>query len=513
MHRCAPAPRTPYPPLHRQRRALASSVLLAALTLALTLALWASTSGVAHAQGPETTTGRAPGGRLSDPAVRAADLAAPAVVRISTVYDSHITLNVCGATVTLPHSAAGYTEGVLGSGAFISAHGDILTADHLIQVDHDILDQQLFADPAVQADIARALNASPCYGFGPLIAPADIGNGFLQTSGVEYHTTFTSPRTYVWRDTAYSGALPTPAGDNADLLKALMSAPHVPATTLTSSDFAHDDLAALHVDERDTPSIQLGVSANVEALDSLTVIGFPGNGDANNAPTNLLTPSFNLASVSAIKTNTDGAELIQVGGNIEHGDSGGPALDDAGHIVGVVSFGGPDTQGMTAFLRSSDSARSLISAAHVDMRPGALELAWERAFRDYSATYAGHWHRSSQEFTALLKQYPQFHGAAPYASWARARARVEPLPQARPTVAPLALIALGGLALLDLAFVALTLFRAAREPLTRRERAIRRVQPGESDDSCDDTLPPQREDPTLHDMRERQLTHSSNSLN
>lgn len=394
--------------------------------------------------------------------VRAADVAAPAIVRITTLYSSHITLNFCGTTVTLPKSATGYSEGVLGTGAFVSAHGDILTADHLIHVDHDTLEQQLLADPAAQTDIADALNASPCFNFGPAIGAGDIGSGFLQSTGIEYHTTFDSPKTYVWRDTAYSGALASPSGDNSDLLKALMSAPYDQATILASSDFSHDDLAVLHVSEQNTPSIRLDDSANVQALDTLTVIGFPGNGDANNVPTNLLTPSFNLASVSAIKANTDGAELIQVGGNIEHGDSGGPALDTSGRIVGVVSFGGPDTQGMTSFLRSSDTARSLIASAKVDMRPGAFELAWERAFGDYAANYVGHWRRSALELSSLLKTYPQFKGATAYELWAQAQARREPLPQQRPRLAPVTIIALALLAALALALIATTLFRAAR---------------------------------------------------
>ncbi len=308
------------------------------LALLLTSTCWSLTTGAAHAQGPQhgaqpgpqPSIGRAPGGRLSDPVVRAADVAAPAVVRISTLYSSHITLNFCGETLTLPQSATGYTEGVLGSGAFVSAHGDILTADHLIDVDHDTLEQQLLADPAAQADIANALNTSACFGFGPAIAAADIGNGFLQTTGIDFQTTFDSPKTYVWRDTWYAGALAAQSGDSADLLTSLLNAPHDQASILTTSDFTHDDLAVLHVNEQNTPSIRLDDSSAVEALDDLTIIGFPGNGDANNDPTNLLTPSFNLASVSAIKTNTDGSELIQVGGNIEHGDSGGPALDASG---------------------------------------------------------------------------------------------------------------------------------------------------------------------------------------
>ncbi|MDE3229727.1 MAG: hypothetical protein KGO05_07580, partial [Chloroflexota bacterium] len=272
---------------HAPRRHHALGLL--AFATALVLALWGGPAGVAHAQGPLGGETRAPGGRLSDPVVRAVDVAAPAVVCISTLYQSRITMNVCGKTITLPESATGYPEGALGTGAFVSANGDILTADHLIHVDHATLEQQLLADPAAEASIARALDASSCYSYGPVVAPADIANGFLQSSGVTYTTTFTAPQTWVWRDTWYSGDLPASGAEASGLLAALMGVPHLEATTLASSDSAHDDLALLHVDATDTPSIQLGDSAGVQALDNLTIIGFPTNGDANNNPTNLLT--------------------------------------------------------------------------------------------------------------------------------------------------------------------------------------------------------------------------------
>lgn len=495
-----------HPPAAPARvRGIVTASLAALLALLVILTLGGLSLNVAHAQepqsgpqqarqhGPQTPRGRAPGGRLSDPVVRAADVAVPAVVRIGTLYNGHITLNVCGQSVTLPHGSAGYSEGVLGSGAFVSAHGDILTADHVINVDHDTLEQQLLADPAAQADIAATLNSSPCFGFGPAIAAGDIGNGFLQMTGIEYTTSFDSPTSYVWRDTAFSGPLAaSKAGESADLLKAMLSAPHDQARILATSDFAHDDLAALHVDEQNTPSIQLDDSTSVAPLDTLTIIGFPGNGDANNDPTNLLTPSFNMASVSAIKTNTDGSALIQVGGNIEHGDSGGPALDSSGRIVGVVSFGGPDNQGITAFLRSSDSAQRLLATAKVDTRPGAFEVAWQRAFADYAATYPGHWRRSSTELTALLKTYPQFRGAQAYVSWAQAEARVEPLPQHRATLSPLTEAILGALAALALALIAVTLIRAARAtpPRMRHTLPIAYSAPSTLMDALDDSLTP-----------------------
>ncbi|MDE3230596.1 MAG: trypsin-like peptidase domain-containing protein, partial [Chloroflexota bacterium] len=287
---------------------------------------------------------------------------------------------------------------------------------------------------------------------------------------------------------------------------------HLEATTLASSDSAHDDLALLHVNATDTPSIQLGDSTGVQALDNLTIIGFPINGDANNDPTNLLTPSFNLATVSAIKTDSDGAELIQVGGNIEHGDSGGPALDASGQIVGVVSFGESDNQGMTAFLRSSVSARRLLTAAGVSARPGPFEQAWQRAFADYAATSPGHWGRAARELTALLKAYPQFRGAAPYAAWAAAQARHEsaaaPSQQAR---SPLLLGALGLVAALDLALIALTLLLAGRgEPISRAgvARALRRAPAHPRADE-----PLTTRNPVLLDTCDEDLAHAAARLN
>src|SRR5439155_4557399 len=115
--------------------------------------------------------------------------------------------------------------------------------------------------------------------------------------------------------------------------------------------------------------VQLGDSSSVQQQDNLTIIGFPGNGDiAGNNATDLLTPSVNKVFVSSIKTSDTGAPLIQVGGNVEHGDSGGPALDNHGTIVGIVSFGanGP---GSTSFLHASNSAHTLVQDMGLNTSP------------------------------------------------------------------------------------------------------------------------------------------------
>ena len=365
---------------------------------------------------PVAAKDRPPGGVLTNPVVRAIDVSMPAVVRIATLYSAHLTLSACGLTVTLPASGA-YTVGGLGSGAFVSAHGDVLTAEHVVVIDRASLDDEIFGLRQVGTDVASFLNAA-CHPSVPVTGD-DVANGVVQFNGFPFSTSYSQPHVLVWRSESYLGAIAGASSARRPLCFAgLMKAPYKEAHILATSSFSDDDLALIHVELTDTPSIQLDSSSQLAVEDVLTVIGFPGNGDVNGDPTNLLTPSVNNVNVSALKRNDNGSQLIQVGGNVEHGDSGGPALDSNGRIVGVVSFGGSDTQGITAFLRSSDNAMSLLNAQNIDTKPGAFQALWQQAFADYADTTPGHWHAAAREMDALSAKYPEFHGLDPYRAYA-----------------------------------------------------------------------------------------------
>lgn len=398
--------------------------------------------------------GRPPGGRFDDPVVRAVDIAQPSIVRLATLYTAHITLTLCGQEVTLPAGGEGYTLGATGSGAFISANGDILTADHVVDVPKDLLDQAIFQEQASATDIANLLTTNPGCHASQAISADDVAAGYVQYAGIPYVVRYSSPRRLVWQSTAFTG--PVSNTSQKSILEGLLAAPYHDATVLSASSVNDNDLAIVHVDLTDTPNIQLDNSASVATDDQLTIIGYPGNGDVTNDGTDLLTPSVNVTTISAVKSGDNGAQLIQVGGNVEHGDSGGPALDAQGRIVGVVSFGfvGPNSPGSTAFLRSSNSVRSLISAAGITTTPGAFEKAWEAAFADYAATYAGHWHAAARKLDDLNSRYPTFKGVQPYMNYADQAANVEAAP---PDSTQILEIVGGAAALLALIVVGLTL--------------------------------------------------------
>ncbi|HET9979820.1 MAG TPA: trypsin-like peptidase domain-containing protein [Ktedonobacterales bacterium] len=419
---------------------------------------------------PVAAQDRPPGGVMANPVVRAIDLASPAVVRIATIYSAHLRLTACGVTTSLPSSGA-YTIGGLGSGAFVSANGDILTADHVVDIDRQSLDNAIFSGERVANDVAAFLNAA-CHPTAPVTAN-DVANGIVQYNGLPFSTTYSAPQVLVWRSASYFGTISGGSSDATTQLSGLMKASYNEATVLQTSAFEQDDVALIHVGLTDTPSIQLDPSTELAVEDALTVIGFPGNGDVNGDPTNLLTPSINNVSVSAIKHNDNGSQLIQVGGNVEHGDSGGPALDAAGHIVGIVSFGGSDSQGITAFLRASDSALKLMRSANIDTKPGTFQKLWEQAFAAYADTQPGHWHTASREMDALSTRYPDFHGLDTYRAYADAAATREAptTPAFQPPALPLPLPVVAAiLAVVVLFLLALIIALSLRSRARRRAR-------------------------------------------
>jgi len=395
-----------------------------------------------------------PGGNVSDPVVSAVDIAKPAVVRIFTTVNSQVTVHFSQKqNITFPRGGGGYSLTVSGTGAFISPHGDILTADHVVNPPHDDPDLMQYVYTLAAPDIADYINK-----YVPSLAPVsqdDVTNE-LSAGQLLSDLHFGKTQSQVYLSTDYTGPI------TATSLQKVSSQFQAPVDRIEAQSGPDEkDVAIVHVNLNDMASIQLGDSSGVHEQDMLTIIGFPGNGDVSMKPTDLLTSSVNQLIVSSIKMTDQGAQVIQVGGNVEHGDSGGPALDRNGNVVGVVSFASSD-QGSTSFLQASDSAEQLAQKIHLDMTPGPFEKSWSQAFNDMAATTLGHWHKALNELTAIHSNYPLFQAVMPYLQYAQSQAQEERMPrpaikhhsQSQP-ISPLVWILLGAVGFI---FLALALF-------------------------------------------------------
>jgi serine protease Do len=354
-----------------------------------------------------------PGGNVSDTTIRAVDIAQPAVVRIITNENAQLAVHFAtpNTDVTFPQTPSGtYQINLSGTGTFITSQGDILTADHVVSPPTSDLNGALYGLAA--QDVADYMNKGASTQVTKDQVLQQLTSGQLKNTPA-----YQKPSSSVFLSTAYTSqtdainfnSLPTGIGVNVDKIK-MESSPD------------KQDTAIIHVPLTDTLSVPLANSSDVNPQDQLTIVGFPGNADVSQKPDSLLTPSLNQIYVSSLKTSNSGAPLIQVGGNVEHGDSGGPALDNQGNIVGVVSFGTSSSGGGlngTSFLQASSSAQSMIKSLKLNTAPGDQQKLWEQAFTDYAATSAGHWAKAQQEFAQLSKNYPLFKGTQQFQNYAQ----------------------------------------------------------------------------------------------
>ncbi len=358
-----------------------------------------------------------PGGNVADPVVRAVDIAKPAIVRIITDIPSKLTVHFSQTnSVTFPQTGDSYPVELSGSGTFISSNGDILTADHVVNPPHDTSISQ-YLDTLAAPDVTTYINSH-----GTQKVTNDQVLQALQTNKIASDPQYGKAVSEAFYSTAYTGPL------TATTFQNVPAEIHARIDTIEKeSPTDQKDTAIVHVPFTDTPSVALGDSTAVQQQDELTIIGFPGNGDVGNSPTSVLSSSINKVIVSSLKTTDNGAPVIQVGGNVEHGDSGGPALNNSGTIVGIVSFGtsNPNSPGSTSFLQASSSAKDLIQSLNLNTTPGAFQKAWSQAFTDYASTSAGHWHKAEKGFAQLQSSYPNFKAVAPYLTYAQTQAKNE----------------------------------------------------------------------------------------
>ena len=172
------------------------SILLATGIVLLPLFFILASPGNALAEGG------VPGGDISNPVVRAVDIAKPAVVRIFTTINGRVTVHFTSTqSATFPLNGGNYKLEFSGSGAFISAHGDILTANHVVNPPHDSeLNNALFQMAAqdVADYINQNFNATTLYTAEDALAL--MTNGNFRTD-----TQYGQPGSDVYFSTDYSG--------------------------------------------------------------------------------------------------------------------------------------------------------------------------------------------------------------------------------------------------------------------------------------------------------------------
>jgi S1-C subfamily serine protease len=171
------------------------------------------------------------------------------------------------------------------------------------------------------------------------------------------------------------------------------------------------DLALLKVEAANVPTLPLGDSTHAKLGDRLHVIGFPNVVTSHELlrMAARAEPSVTGGTVSGFKEDVNGQPVIQTDAPAAGGDSGGPAVNDRGEVLGVMTFvsrageGGDIVQGFN-FIIPAASVRDFLRDTGVTVgEPGAFTQAW---WAGLAAFFAGHHYVARTRFTEANRALP-----------------------------------------------------------------------------------------------------------
>jgi len=303
------------------------------------------------------------------PAQRQAMYAKPSVVRVIAVYEVVYSMN-----------GRQYSEfvGGMGSGFFISADGYIATNAHVVQ------------------DINEGIEAAKRKTLQQIFAK--IQKQFPDLSQAEQYRLVEELRFVRANPTA---EVVLPDGTKLPYVVKAYGAPVGEGK----------DVAIVKVEIQNAPNLQIGDSEKMQVQDKVLAIGYPGAADLQGLldSKSQLEASITDGAVSAKKRTTDGEPVLQVSVPITHGNSGGPAINDKGEVIGLTTFGSRnEVQGFN-FLVASSTLMKFVKEAKADTAPSGTSKAWHKALDEF---WQQDYDAAIPDFEEVLSQFPT-HSEAP----------------------------------------------------------------------------------------------------
>jgi len=174
------------------------------------------------------------------------------------------------------------------------------------------------------------------------------------------------------------------------------------------------DLALLRIEAADMPVLALADSSPPKIGDPLHILGFPGvvlTHELLNASAKL-EASVTSGAISGFRQDVSGQPVIQTDAPAAWGNSGGPAVDDSGRVMGVLTFvtlessGAGIVQGFN-FVIPVSAIRDFVKATDVSPNGGSrFNTAWHGGLAEF---FAGNHRKAApllREANRLLPELP-----------------------------------------------------------------------------------------------------------
>jgi S1-C subfamily serine protease len=219
------------------------------------------------------------------------------------------------------------------------------------------------------------------------------------------------------------------------------------------------DLALLQVERKGLPSIALADSEQTRNGQSIFAVGYPAVASSTDeviggwlSRDSDLEATFNPGTITAIKRDIANTPVLQSNVGIYSGNSGGPAVNLDGEVIGIASWGHANAE-QIKFLVPSNVARKFLSDAGV--RP-TIDGAFNKHYRAaLDAAREGQWLDAKSDLAQASVLFPKSPDLIRFTHDVDRAIRVMPPWQRHPIAAiVIAVLALVGLVVATLFLVA-----------------------------------------------------------
>lgn len=189
----------------------------------------------------------------------------------------------------------------------------------------------------------------------------------------------------------------------------LVDADYDPYANVNVDGFSTSDVALLKIDGSNFPYNSLGSIDSLSQGNQLTVIGFPGGAENEIVTKTESIPTPTTGTVSSIRTaNGTKNKLIQTDTAIAKGNSGGPAYNNNGEVVGIATYQVSDGfSGGSKFnyMRDIQDLKDLLNKNGIKLGKSdtGTQKVWEQGLADFSNA---HYTAAIDKFNKIKSLYP-----------------------------------------------------------------------------------------------------------
>jgi serine protease Do len=171
------------------------------------------------------------------------------------------------------------------------------------------------------------------------------------------------------------------------------------------------DLALLRIAHKNLPVLQLGDSDLVRVGESIWSVGYPALASSTDeviggwlSRESDLEATLTNGTITAIKTDITNTPVFQSNVAIYRGNSGGPAVNREGEVIGISTWGHTDAE-QIKFLVPINVAKNFLGAAQVAFN---VEGEFNRHYRKaLDAAIDGKWNAANDELTLASALFPK----------------------------------------------------------------------------------------------------------